>query len=71
MQSLEVNKGDRVQFTVASDEAHEIHAHAYDISKDAGPGKAARFEFPASIEGVFEVEIEDTSTQILKLTVNP
>lgn len=69
--SLTVKKGEQVRFTVTSDTTQEIHAHAYDISKDAAPGKPAIFDFPASIEGIFEVEVEDTGEQILKLTVNP
>lgn len=71
VKSLTVKKGEKVRFTVTSDTTQEIHAHAYDISEEAGPGKPATFDFPASIEGIFEVEVEDTGEQILKLTVNP
>lgn len=71
VQSLTVKKGDEVRFTVTSDKTQEIHTHGYDIHKDAGPGEPAVFDFKASIEGIFEAEVEDTGTQILKLTVNP
>ncbi len=71
VKSLTVKKGDRVRFTVSSDTTSEIHVHAYDIMKDAGPGKPATFDFKAAIEGIFEVEVEDTGEQIVKLTVNP
>ena len=69
--SLTVEKGEPVRFTVSADKPEEVHVHAYDISKDVRPGKPARFDFPASIEGIFEVELEGASVQILKLTVNP
>jgi hypothetical protein len=35
------------------------------------PGKPVTFDFPAKIDGVFEVELEDTKTQIAKLSVRP
>jgi len=53
---IEVAKGDPVRFVVRSDVDDEIHVHGYDISRDAGPGKPARFQFDASIEGIFEIE---------------
>jgi len=31
----------------------------------------AVIEFPADIEGVFEVELEESATEIAELTVNP
>jgi len=71
VQKIEVSKGQDVEITVSSDEPHEIHLHGYDIMKDAAPGKPARFAFDADIDGVFEMEIEDTETQIANLVVNP
>jgi Cu-Zn family superoxide dismutase len=71
IQSLVVKKGEQVRFTVTSNKTYEIHTHGYEVMKDAAPGKPATFDFPASIEGIFEVEVEDTGEQILKLTVNP
>jgi hypothetical protein len=71
VQALKVKKGQRVRFSVSSDRSEEVHAHGYDIAKDVAPGKPARFDFPASIEGIFEVELEHASVPILKLTVNP
>ena len=34
-------------------------------------GGTVEFDFPADIEGVFEVELESSATQIAELTVNP
>jgi hypothetical protein len=68
---LEFNKGDDVQFEVETDgDEEEIHVHGYDIPQEFKNGKAV-FDFPADIDGVFEVEIEDTAVQIATLTVNP
>jgi hypothetical protein len=68
---IEVSKGDAIQFTVESDTAYEIHMHGYDVSKDVPAGGSVEFDVPADIDGVFEVEIEDTVTPIAEVTVNP
>lgn len=71
VRSLVYKKGDRVRFQVDSDIADEIHVHSYDIMKDVKAGGSVRFDFPATIEGIFEAELEDRGVQILELTVNP
>lgn len=71
VQDLEYTSGDVVRFEVDSDVAEEVHVHGYDVIKDVKPGKPVSFEFPADIEGRFEVELEGTHTQIAELTVNP
>jgi hypothetical protein len=71
VQRLEYKKGDRIQFTVTSDVGDEIHVHGYDLKKDVPAGGTVRFSFPASIEGVFEVELEGRKEQIAELRVNP
>jgi hypothetical protein len=68
---LKVKKGDQIHFIVDSDSKQEIHLHGYDIAKDAAPGAPAEFELKATIDGVFEAELEDPGVQILKLTVEP
>ena len=68
---LKVKKGDRIRFTVESDSKQEVHLHGYDVAKDAAPGAPATFDVKATIEGVFEAELEDPGVQILKLTVEP
>ena len=39
--------------------------------KDVEAGGSVSFDFPATIEGVFEAELESRKEQILELTVNP
>ena len=68
---LKVKKGDQIHFIVDSDSKQEIHLHGYDIAKDAAPGAPAEFDLKATIDGVFEAELEDPGVQILKLTVEP
>ena len=70
--SIEVEKGEDVHFVVTSDDARdEVHLHGYDIRRDVAPGSPARFKFRAKVEGVFEVELEGSHTQIAMLRVEP
>ena len=71
IQDLTYNKGEQIRFVVASDVSDEVHVHGYDIMKDVKAGGSVRFVFPASIEGVFEAELEGRKEQIIQLTVNP
>jgi hypothetical protein len=68
---LTYNKGEQVRFKVDSDVSDEVHMHGYDIMKEVKAGGSVSFDFPATIEGVFEAELEDRREQILELTVNP
>jgi hypothetical protein len=71
VQELTYAAGDEVRFDVRSDAVEEVHVHGYDLMQDTVPGKAITFDFPAEIEGIFEVELEETHTQIAELTVEP
>jgi len=68
---LSYSEGDRIRFEVDSDVGDEVHVHGYDIAKDVEAGGSVRFDFPATIEGVFEAELESRGEQILELRVNP
>ena len=71
VKDIEVDKGERVEFSVQSDVADEVHVHGYDLMKDVEAGGEVRFGFKADIDGAFEVELEDRGEQIAELTVNP
>lgn len=71
VKDIEVDKGERVEFSVQSDIADEIHVHGYDLMKDVEAGGTVRFAFKANIDGAFEVELEDRAEQIADLKVNP
>jgi len=71
VRELVVQAGDVVRFTVTSDVAEEVHVHGYDILKEVGPGAPARFRFEATLEGIYEVELEGSGEPILELRVEP
>ena len=71
VKDITVRQGEVIRLTVTSDARQEVHMHGYDIAKDVGPGQPAVFVVPAKINGVFEVELEQSAVQIAKLTVEP
>jgi heme/copper-type cytochrome/quinol oxidase subunit 2 len=71
VKELDVREGERVRFNVTSDQPEEVHVHGYDVTGEVGPAKPATFSFPATITGIFEVELEHAGVEILKLTVRP
>lgn len=68
---LEFAKGERIQFVVRSDVADHVHLHGYDVFKDVPAGGEVEFDVPATIEGVFEAELEDRVVPVAEITVNP
>lgn len=68
---LTYKKGDQIQFKVHSEVADEVHVHGYDLMKDVPAGGTITYDFPATIEGVFEAEMEEQKEQIIQLTVEP
>lgn len=68
---LEYDAGEQVRFRVQSDAADEVHVHGYDIEEEIPAGGSATLSFPADIEGIFEVELHESETQIAELRVNP
>jgi len=71
VKTITFEKGEQVRLAVSSDVADSVHVHGYDLFKDVAPGAVARFRFPARIEGVFEIELEDAHTPIAELVVEP
>ena len=68
---LTYHKGDQIHFKVKSAIADEVHLHGYDVMKDVEAGGTVTYDLPATIEGVFEAEMEDQKQQIIQLTVEP
>lgn len=71
VKELTYSEGDRVRFKVKSDVHDEIHLHGYDLSKDVQAGGSVSFDFPADLEGIFEVELEHRAVPIAELKVSP
>lgn len=70
--AVKAKKGDTVNIEVtSSDTTSEVHLHGYDITRDLEAGGSVTFSFKATAEGIFEMELEDTATQIAKLVIEP
>jgi hypothetical protein len=72
-QSLKVKSGDRVRFKVKSSRAGHVHVHGYDYLKPIKPGGTVSFDFPAKLQGVFELELHHPGgeSSIGTLSVEP
>jgi hypothetical protein len=72
VKTITAKKGERVLIDVtSSDTSGEIHLHGYDIKRNLRAGGRVTFSFTANAEGIFEMEIESSATQIAKLVVRP
>jgi hypothetical protein len=70
--TIGARKGDRINIVVTSpDTTEEVHLHGYDIKRDLKAGGQVSFSFTADAEGIFEMELEDSATQIAKIVVRP
>jgi hypothetical protein len=70
IQHPKVALGDNAIIFVKSDVADEVHFHGYDLSQDVKAGGTAQIPFHATIPGRFEIELENTGTQLAELTVS-
>jgi hypothetical protein len=68
---LTFTKGENIRFVVESDVADHVHLHGYDVFQDVPAGGRAEFNVPATVEGVFEVELEDRVVPLAEITVEP
>jgi hypothetical protein len=72
IKTITVNKGDQARIQVSSpDTTDEIHLHGYDLKRDLKAGGRVRFSFDAKDDGIYEIELEGSGTQIGKLVVEP
>jgi hypothetical protein len=69
--TLRFTQGDRIRFRVRAQQADEVHVHGYDLKKDIEAGQTVTFSFPASITGIFEIELENAGEQLGSLRVDP
>ena len=72
IRDLTYRKGDQIHFKVKVPFAEEVHLHGYDVMKEVPKGGGTvTYNLPASIEGVFEAELEGHKEQIIEMKVEP
>jgi len=64
-----VQKGMRVNLRVTGAPGEELHLHGYDETLELGADGAGTLAFEATLQGVFEVELERAGISIAELTV--
>jgi FtsP/CotA-like multicopper oxidase with cupredoxin domain len=66
-----VGEGDRVNLRITADRPVELHLHGYDLEKEVEPEETAELSFEADLTGRFELEAEQTGTELGTLVVEP
>lgn len=71
---IEVAKGEMIRFEVSSDSDGNVHVHGYDTEKKVSAGSTVAFDFPAKLEGGYEIEMHLASGEDVplgKVTITP
>ena len=71
VQTIEATSGEEVTMTVTSDVEEELHVHGVDLREELPPGEEVEVSFTPQAEGVFEIELHDSGTQMANLEVSP
>jgi len=72
VRTIRVTSSERARIEVrSSDTSDEVHLHGYDLKRDLHAGGRVRFAFKADAEGIFELELEGSGTQLARLEVQP
>lgn len=71
VEELRYRKGGSIVFTVRSDVADTVHLHGYDVEQEVQAGGRVRFDVPATVEGRFEVELEQSELEVARVEVVP
>jgi len=69
--TISVGVGEPASVWVLSDVDAEIHVHGYDLRFEATAGVPIEVAFTADVPGIFEVEVEETSTPLFEIEVTP
>ena len=69
--TLRYTKGETVRFRVRHPTPEEVHVHGYDVAEDLPAGRTVTVQFPAELEGIFEVELEGSHTPLGSIRVDP
>jgi hypothetical protein len=73
VEKLQVSSGEPVRFRVTSNIEGEVHVHGYDFEKPIKAGGSVSFDFPANLEGAFDIELHHGGGEntIAELRVEP
>ena len=71
VETIEVTSGEEVTMTVTSDVQEELHVHGVDLYEDLPPGEEVEVTFTPEAEGIFEIELHGSGTQIASMEVSP
>ncbi|MEJ7782751.1 MAG: hypothetical protein WKF99_09265 [Solirubrobacteraceae bacterium] len=71
VETIEVTSGEELTMTVTSDVQEALHVHGVDLYEDLPPGEEVEVTFTPEAEGIFEIELHGSGTQLANLEVSP
>lgn len=71
VRTISVERDETVSFRVRHPSEEELHVHGYDISRRLPAERTVAVRFPAKLEGIFDIELEQSHTPIGRLRVEP
>jgi hypothetical protein len=71
VETIEVTSSEELTMTVTSDVQEELHVHGVDLYEDLPPGEEVEVTFTPEAEGIFEIELHGSGTQIASMEVSP
>jgi FtsP/CotA-like multicopper oxidase with cupredoxin domain len=70
-QTITVAKGATVRLRIRVAKDDIVHVHGYNIEKPVPAGRTLELSFPATIDGIFEIELHQAGVTIGRLKVEP
>lgn len=64
-------EGDSVTLNISTDNPIEFHMHGYDLEQEVTSDEPVQLSFEADLTGQFEIEDEETQTELGTLIVEP
>jgi hypothetical protein len=68
---ITLGEGDRATLRITADHPVDFHLHGYDFEEEVEPDQPAQLSFEANLTGRFDIEEEQTQTELGGLSVQP
>ena len=70
-EEISVVEGDSVTLHIIADHPVDFHLHGYDLEEEVETGEPAQLSFEANLTGRFDIEEEQTQSELGTLVVEP
>jgi Cupredoxin-like domain len=70
-EEISIVEGDSVTLVIIADHPVDFHLHGYDLEEEVETGEPAQLSFEANLTGRFDIEEEQTQSELGTLVVEP